>query len=267
MTEQQTQTLSTAGPLLAGKKGLILGLANDKSIAWGIAEECHRHGATLAFNYLNEALQKRVVPLAQSLGSEYTYPCDVQRDEDIDSLFAAVKRDLGSIDFVVHSVAYASTDDLKGPFVNTSRDGFKLALDVSAYSLVAVTKRALPVMNPGGSLLTLSYYGAEKVLPNYRVMGVAKAALEAAVRELANDLGPRGYRINCISAGPIRTLAASGIADFRNLLSHFEGRAPMRRLVTTNDVGRSAAYLLSDMAAGVTGEIHYVDCGFNITGA
>ena len=251
--------------LLEGKRGLVIGVANQRSIAWGIAEACHRHGAELAFTFLNEALEKRVVPLAESVNSKLILRCDVQNDEEIEQVFQTLKAEWGTIDFIVHSVAYANGDDLKERFAKTSREGFKLALDVSAYSLVAVTQRALPVMAPGGSILTLSYLGAAQVVPHYRLMGVAKAALEAAVRELAADLGPEGLRVNAISAGPIKTLAASGIADFRQLLGAFESRAPLRRLTTIEDVGSSAVYLVSDLAAAVTGEIHYVDCGFNVT--
>ncbi len=253
--------------LLKGKKGLIIGVANNRSIAWGIAEAAAREGAQLAFTYLNEALEKRVRPLAESVGSELILPCDVQDDAQIDAVFKEVEKAWGKLDFVIHAVAYANGDDLKGPFHKTSRDGFALALDVSAYSLVAVTQRAVPLLNPGGSVLTLSYLGAVKVVPHYRLMGVAKAALEACVRELAVDLGPQGIRVNGISAGPIKTLAASGIADFRELLGAFEVRAPLRRLVTIEEVGDSAVYLLSDYARSITGEVHYVDGGFSVTTA
>jgi enoyl-[acyl-carrier protein] reductase I len=253
--------------LLSGKRGLILGLANNKSIAWGIAQAAKNEGAELAFTYLNDSLKRRVEPLADSLGSDFILKCDVQNDQEIDDCFAAIKERWGTIDFVVHSVAYASTDDLRKPFSQTSRDGFKLAMDVSAYSLVAVTQRAVQLMPDGGSIITMSYFGAEKVVPHYRVMGVAKAALEACVKELAVDLGPQKIRVNCISAGPIKTLAASGIADFRELLNHFEARSPMRALITIEDVGASSLYFLSDLSKGVTGEIHYVDGGFNVTAA
>lgn len=253
--------------LLSGKRGLILGVANNRSIAWGIAEAAHEQGAELAFTYLNDSLKRRVEPLAESLGSNFIIPCDVQSDDDIESCFQEIEKRWGSIDFVVHSVAYANGDDLRQPFHQTSREGFKLAMDVSAYSLVAVTKRAVPLMNKGGSIITMSYFGAEKVVPHYRIMGVAKAALEACVRELAVDLGPKKIRVNCISAGPIKTLAASGIADFRELLTHFEARSPMRALITIEDVGASSVYFLSDLSKGVTGEIHYVDGGFNVTAA
>jgi enoyl-[acyl-carrier protein] reductase I len=253
--------------LLEGKKGVIIGVANNRSIAWGIAQAASDHGATLAFTYLNDALEKRVRPLAESVGSELVLECDVQSDEHLKDVFEKVNAAWGGIDFVVHSVAYASGDDLKGRFAQTSREGFSLALNVSAYSLVATTKFALPYLNPGASILTLSYLGAVQVVPHYRIMGVAKAALEACVRELAVDLGPDGYRVNAISAGPIKTLAATGIADFRELLGHFEGRSPLRRLITIEDVGNSAVFLLSDLAASITGQVEYVDGGFNITAA
>ena len=251
--------------LLAGKKGLIVGLANQRSIAWGIAAACHEYGATLGFTYLNEALEKRVRPLAESLGSDLILPCDVQNDAEMDSLFEEVGKRWGGLDFLIHSVAFAHGEDLKKPIHQTSREGFKLAMDVSAYSLIALTQRAVPLMKSGGSIITLSYVGAQMVVPHYRVMGIAKAALEASVRELAVDLGPSNIRVNAISAGPIKTLAASGIADFRALLGHFEGRAPMRRLVTIEDVGASAVYFASDLSRAVTGEVHFVDCGFNVT--
>lgn len=251
--------------ILAGKKGLILGVANNKSIAWGIAQQCHDCGAELAFTYLGEALEKRVRPLAESVGSELVIPCNVQSDQELDEAFATLEKAWGKLDFVVHSVAYAPGDDLKNPIHMTSREGFLTAMDISAYSFIAVAARAKRLLNPGGSLLTLSYLGAVNVVPNYRVMGVAKAALEASVRELAADLGPDGIRVNAISAGPIKTLAASGISSFKQLLSAFESRAPLRRLTTIEDVGKSGAYLVSPLADGVSGEIHYVDCGFNIT--
>jgi len=251
--------------LLQNKRGLVLGVANQKSIAWGIAEACHKQGAKLAFTYLNEAMEKRVRPLAESVNSELILECDVQNDQHLDEVVSQVRDAWGSIDFVVHSVAYAPVEELKGRFINTTRDGFKLALDISAYSLVAVAKRAEGVLNEGGSIITLSYYGAEKVVQNYRLMGVAKAALEASVRELSVDLGEKNIRINAISAGPIKTLAASGISGFKSLLSSFEERAPLKRIITKEDVGKSALYFLSDLSSGVTGETHYVDAGFNVT--
>ena len=251
--------------LLEGKKGLIFGLANQWSIAWGISEALHKEGARLAFTYLNDSLAKRVIPLAQSLNAEHVTQCDVQSDADIDRTFNEIQEKWGEIDFVIHSVAFANGEDLKNPFSQTSREGFKLAMDVSAYSLVAVTNRAIPLMKNGGSIVTLSYLGAARVVPNYRVMGVAKAALEASVRELAAELGPQNIRVNAISAGPIKTLAASGIANFRGLMSSFEARAPMKRVVTIEEVGLNTVYLLSNYSSGVTGEVLYVDAGFNIT--
>lgn len=253
--------------LLEGKKGVILGVANNRSLAWGIAEQAHKHGAQLAFTYLNEALERRVRPLAESVGSELVLKCDVQDDSQLESMFKELGDAWGEIDFVIHSVAYASMDDLRGKFSDTSREGFKLALDVSAYSLVATTKYALPYLKKGSSILTLTYLGSTLVVPHYRIMGVAKAALESCVRELAVELGPDGIRVNAISAGPIKTLAASGIADFRELLGHFESRAPSRKLVTIEDVGNSAVYYLSDLSSAVTGQVDYVDGGFNITAA
>lgn len=251
--------------LLKGKKGLVFGVANQKSIAWGISKACRDHGAELAFTYLNEQLERRVRPLAESLQSNMVLPCDVSKDEDIESVFSQLKDEWGGIDFVVHSVAYANGDDLRERFCETSREGFQMALDISAFSLIRVAREARKMMNPGGSIVTLSYLGAARVVPHYRVMGVAKAALEATVRELAVDLGPEGFRVNGISAGPVKTLAASGIADFRRLLGAFEERAPIRRLVTIENIGDSAVYLLSDLATAVTGEIHYVDGGFSVT--
>jgi enoyl-[acyl-carrier protein] reductase I len=264
MANEESKPVTATG-LLKGKKGLILGLANERSIAWGITQACIAQGATLGFTYPNEAMEKRVRPLAEQVGSELVAKCDVQSDAEVDACFEEVSKKWGSLDFVVHSVAFANGDDLKGAFADTSRAGFTLAMDVSAYSLIAVAKRAAPLMSKGGSIITLSYYGAEKVVPNYRVMGVAKAALEACVRELAVDLGPKDIRVNAISAGPIKTLAASGISDFKSLLGNFETRAPLKRLTTTEDVGNSAAFLLSDLSGAVTGETLYVDCGFNIT--
>ncbi len=255
--------------LLEGKKGLIFGVANQKSLAWGIAKACSEHGAKLSFTYLNEQLERRVRPLAESVNSDFLLECDVQKDSDIEKVFAEVKEKWGELDFVVHSVAYALSGDLKGRFRDTSRDGFKLALDISAYSFIKVVSTALSsgVLKKGGSALTLSYLGAEKVVPNYRLMGVAKAALEASVRELSVDLGADGVRVNAISAGPIKTLASSGISDFRKLLGAFESRSPLGVFTTIENVGSSSVYLLSDLSSAVTGEIHHVDCGFNVTAA
>lgn len=250
--------------LMTGKRGIIFGVANDMSIAWGIAQQLHAAGATLAFTYLNEALEKRVRPLAESLESPLILPCDVASDEQIAATFAAVEQAWGSIDFVVHSVAFANREDLKQPFTQTSRQGFQLALDISAYSLVAMARCAVPLMKEGGSIVTMSYLGAERAVPGYNVMGVAKAALEASVRYLAAELGEKKIRVNAISAGPIRTLAASAVGDFKSKIKLMDDFAPLRRTVTQEEVGGSALYLLSDLGSGVTGEIHYVDGGFNI---
>lgn len=252
--------------LLTGKTALIFGVANDHSIAWGIAQAFHREGATVAFSYAGEALLKRITPLAQSIGSTFVEPCDVTKDEDLAALFEKVKATFGHIDILIHAVAFANRDELTGPYYNTSREGFRMALDISCYSFTAMARAALPLMNPGGSLLTLSYYGAEKAVPAYNVMGVAKAALEASVRYLSVDLGPLNIRVNAISAGPIRTLAAGGISGFKSMYSEFKSMAPLRRNVTIEDVGNAALYLCSDLAAGVTGEVHYVDAGYNIIG-
>ncbi len=249
--------------LMDGKRGIIFGVANDMSIAWGIAQQLKAHGATLAFTYLNDALEKRVRPLAESLGSDLILPCDVGNDADIEATFKEVEKRWGSIDFVVHSVAFANREDLKNPFSQTSREGFKLAMDISAYSLVAVTRCAVPLMNQGGSIVTLTYLGATRMVPNYNVMGVAKAALESSVRYLAAELGEKKIRVNAISAGPIRTLAASGVAGLKEKIKLMDQYAPLRRAVDQEDVGRSAVYLLSDLASGVTGEVHFVDGGFS----
>lgn len=250
--------------LMQGKRGVIFGLANDKSIAWGVAQQLREAGAELAFTYLNEALEKRVRPLAESLGSKVILPCDVGSDEQIEAVFSELKERWGSIDFVVHAVAFANRDDLKNPFHQTSREGFQLALDVSAYSLLPMTRYALPLMKDGGSIVTMSYLGAMRAVPGYNVMGVAKAALEASVRYLAYELGEQGVRVNAVSAGPIKTLAASGVANFKEKLRIMEERAPLKRLVTQDEVGKATLYLLSDLSSAVTGEIHYVDGGFSI---
>ena len=252
--------------LLEGKNALIFGLANDKSIAWGITQAFHREGATLGFSYAGEKLERRVRPLATSIGSTFVEPCDIGSDEQIRAVFDKWHATYGEVDVLVHAVAYAKREDLDGQFVDTSRDGFATALDVSAYSLVAVTREARPYMHAGSSVMTLSYYGAEKVVTHYNVMGVAKAALEATVRYLAADLGPEGIRVNAISAGPIRTLSAGGIAGFRKLYGPFNEIAPLRRHMTIEDVGNSALYLASDLSSAVTGEVIYVDGGFNILG-
>jgi len=253
--------------LVSGKKALIMGVANEKSIAWGIAEALHREGAELAFTYPNETLEKRVRPLAESIGSKVVLPCDVTKDEDIDACFNELKDTFGGLDILVHSIAFANKDELKGMLINTSREGFRLAMDVSVYSFMAVCKRPYPLMKGrNGSIVTLSYHGARQYIPNYTVMGVAKAALEASVRYLASDFGTEGIRVNAISAGPIKTLAAMGIGNFRDMLSHAEQKSPMKRNVTIEEVGNSGLYLLSDLSSGVTGEIHYVDTGINIMG-
>jgi enoyl-[acyl-carrier protein] reductase I len=249
--------------LLTGKRGIIFGVANDMSIAWGIAQKLKEEGAELAFTYLNEALAKRVRPLAESLGSTLILPCDVASDAEIEAVYSTLKQEWGTIDFVVHAVAFANREDLKHPFSQTSRDGFKLAMDISAYSLVAVTRYAVPLMPKGGSIITLTYLGATRAVPNYNVMGVAKAALESSTRYLAAELGEKGIRVNAISAGPIRTLAASGIANFKAKIGLMDDNAPLRRTVTQEEVGKSALYLLSDLSSGVTGEVHFVDAGFN----
>jgi enoyl-[acyl-carrier protein] reductase I len=252
--------------LLDGKKALIFGVANDHSIAWGIARALHEHGATIGFSSVESLIEKRVRPLAASIGSTFVEACDVQSDEQIAAVFDKWRAVHGELDILVHALAFAKREDLAGGFVDTSRDGFALALDVSAYSLVALTREARPLLRPGASVMTLTYYGAEKVVANYNVMGVAKAALEAAVRYLAADLGPDGVRVNAISAGPVRTLAASGIAGFKRLYGSFAEVAPLRSSITPEDVGRTAVYLASDLSSAVTGEVIYVDGGFNVLG-
>jgi enoyl-[acyl-carrier protein] reductase I len=252
--------------VMKGKRGLIMGLANDKSLAWGISQKLHEHGAELAFSYQGEALEKRVRPLAENVGSDFLIECDVSDMSALDTAFAQLAARWPTIDFVVHAIGFSDKNELRGRFVDTSLDNFLLTMNISAYSLVAVAQRAARMMGPGGSILTLTYYGAEKVVPHYNVMGVAKAALEASVRYLANDLGPDGIRVNGLSAGPIKTLAASGIGDFRYILRWNELNAPLRRNVTIDDVGGSGLYLLSDLASGVTGEILHVDAGYHVVG-
>jgi enoyl-[acyl-carrier protein] reductase I len=249
--------------LLDGKKALILGVANDHSIAWGIAKAMRAEGAVLGFNYLNEQLERRVRPLAESLDAQLIEKCDFQSDEDIDNIMARAKEVFGSLDIIVHAAAFANRDELNGPYLKVTREGFRTALDISAYSLTAVVKAAQDVLAPGASILTLTYHGSQQVVQNYNVMGVAKAALEASVRYLAADLGPRGVRVNAISAGPIRTLSASGIADFRTLHKQFADVAPIRRNITIDDVGNTAVWLSSHLAGAVTSEIIYVDGGFH----
>ncbi|WP_109311822.1 enoyl-ACP reductase FabI [Ruegeria sp. AU67] len=252
--------------LMAGKRGLIMGLANDKSIAWGIARALSDSGAELAFSYQGDALKKRVDPLAAQLGSEIVLPCDVSDEESIDTLFTSLEEKWGELDFVVHAIGFSDKNELRGRYVDTSRANFKLTMDVSVYSFTAVMQRAEKMISEGGSAVTLTYYGAEQVMPHYNVMGVAKAALEASVKYLAEDLGKDGIRVNSISAGPIKTLAASGIGDFRYIMKWNEYNSPLRRNVTIDDVGKSALYLLSDLSSGVTGENLHVDSGYHIVG-
>ena len=252
--------------LMEGKRGLIMGLANDKSLAWGIAKACAAQGAQLAFTYQGEALEKRVRPLAQQFGSEIVFPCDVSDMDNLDTAFETLKGHWDSLDFVVHAIGFSDKSELRGKYVDTSLDNFLMTMNISAYSLVAVAKRAAAMMPDGGSILTLTYYGAEKVIPHYNVMGVAKAALETSVQYLANDLGPDNIRVNAISAGPIKTLAASGIGDFRYILKWNELNSPLRRNVTIDDVGGSGLYFLSDLSSGVTGEVHHVDAGYHVVG-
>jgi enoyl-[acyl-carrier protein] reductase I len=252
--------------LMEGKRGLIMGLANDKSLAWGIAKALSAHGAELAFSYQGAMMEKRVRPLAEKLGVPLLVECDVQDAENLDRAFAELAETWPTIDFLVHAIGFSDKNELRGLYVDTSLDNFLLTMNISAYSMVAVTKRARAMMPDGGSILTLSYYGAEKVVPHYNVMGVAKAALETSVKYLAMDLGPEKIRVNAISAGPIKTLAASGIGDFRYILKWNELNSPLRRNVTIEDVGGAGVYLLSDLASGVTGEIHHVDAGYNVIG-
>ncbi len=249
-----------------GKRGLIMGLANDRSLAWGIAKKLASEGAELAFSYQGEAMEKRVRPLAAELGSDFVIDCDVADMAELDKTFETLAARWPTIDFVVHAIGFSDKNELRGGYVDTSLDNFLMTMNISVYSFVAVAARARPMMSPGGALLTLSYYGAEKVIPHYNVMGVAKAALETSVKYLANDLGPEGIRVNAISAGPIKTLAASGIGDFRYILKWNEYNAPLRRNVTIDDVGGAALYLLSDLASGVTGETHHVDAGYHVVG-
>lgn len=252
--------------IMAGKRGLIMGLANDKSIAWGIAKACADAGAELAFSYQGDALKKRVDPLAAQLGSDIVLPCDVGDEASMDALFAALKEQWGHLDFVVHAIGFSDKNELRGRYVDTSRNNFNMTMDISVYSFTAIMQRAEKMMSEGGSALTLTYYGAEQVMPHYNVMGVAKAALEASVKYLAEDLGKDGIRVNAISAGPIKTLAASGIGDFRYIMKWNEYNSPLRRNVTIDDVGKSALYLLSDLASGTTGENLHVDAGYHVVG-
>lgn len=251
---------------MAGKRGIIMGVANNRSIAWGIAKACHEQGAEIAFTWQGEALKKRVEPLAQELDAFMAGDCDVTNLDSIDAVFKNLEDKWGKIDFIVHAIAFSDKDELTGRYIETTRDNFARTMDISVYSFTAVAARAEKIMNDGGSIITLTYYGAEKVMPHYNVMGVAKAALEASVRYLAVDMGGRGIRVNAISAGPIKTLAASGIGDFRYILKWNEYNSPLKRNVTTDEVGRSGMYLLSDLSTGVTGEVHHVDSGYHTVG-
>lgn len=266
MSQDATAIPPPKGNLMAGKRGVVMGVANDRSIAWGIAAACAAQGAEVAFTYQGEALEKRVRPLAESIGADIVLPCDVADEASIDAAFAEVEKRWGKIDFLVHAIGWADKAYLRGRYVDTPRAAFLQAMDISCYSFVAVCQRAAALMPEGGSMLTLTYLGAERVMPHYNVMGVAKAALEASVRYIAADLGERNIRVNGISAGPIKTLAASGIGDFRYILKWNELNAPLGRNVTTEEVGGSGLYLLSDLGRGVTGEVHHVDCGYHIVG-
>ena len=260
-----TQTGTSQG-VMHGKKGLIMGVANDRSIAWGIAAKLAEQGAELAFTFQGDALQKRVTPLAASVGSDLVMPCDVTDEASMDAVFLTLQDKWGKLDFILHAIAYSDKDELKGGYVDTSRLNFQRTMDISVYSFTALARRAAAMMNDGGSMLTLTYYGAERVMPHYNVMGVAKAALEASIRYLAVDLGGRNIRVNGLSAGPMKTLAASGIGDFRYILKWNQYNSPLKRNVTLEDVGGAGMYLLSDLASGVTGETHHVDCGYHVVG-
>jgi len=266
MTAAQADTGIARGTIMAGKRGLVMGVANNRSIAWGIAKACAAQGAELAFSYQGDALKKRVEPLAAEVGSSIVLPCDVTSAASMDALFAELATRWGRLDFLVHAIAFSDKNELDGRYVDTSEKNFTQTMLISCYSFTALAQRAEKLMQPGGALLTLTYYGAEKVMPHYNVMGVAKAALEASVRYLAADLGKNGLRVNAISAGPIKTLAASGISDFRYILRWNEYNSPLRRTVTIEEVGASALYLLSDLARGVTGEVHHVDSGYHVQG-
>ena len=252
--------------IMNGKRGIVMGVANDRSIAWGIAEAVAKQGAEIAFTYQGDALEKRVRPLAEKVGSNIIIPCDVSSDEAIEETFKLLKEKWDNIDFIVHAIAYSDKEELKGEYVDTTRENFYKTMDISVYSFTAIAQRAAKMMPNGGSMITLTYYGAEKVMPHYNVMGVAKAALESSVRYLAADLGSDKIRVNSLSAGPIKTLAASGIGDFRYILKWNQYNSPLRRNVTLNDVGGCGVYLLSDLSAGVTGETHHVDCGYHVVG-
>lgn len=258
--------MSGPEPILSGKRGLVMGVANDRSIAWAIARNCAEHGAEMAFTYQGDALKKRVIPLAESIGSKMVLPCDVTDMASVDSVFDALEKEWGKLDFVIHAIAFSDKAELKGRYVDTSAENFDMTMNISCYSFTAIAQRAEKLMTDGGSLLTLTYYGAERVMPHYNVMGVAKAALEASVRYMAMDLGPKGIRVNALSAGPMKTLAAAGIGDFRYILKWNEYNSPLRRNVSQDDVGRAGFYLVSDLSSGVTGETHHVDCGYHVVG-
>ncbi|HAD85784.1 MAG TPA: enoyl-[acyl-carrier-protein] reductase FabI [Rhodospirillaceae bacterium] len=258
--------MASAAPLMSGKKGLVMGVANDRSIAWGIAKAAFDQGAELAFTYQGEALQKRVAPLAESVGSDMVLACDVTDMASVDAVFEEIEAKWGKLDFIIHAIAYSDKEELKGGYIDTTLDNFLKTMNISCYSFTAIAQRARKLMTDGGALLTLTYFGAERVMPHYNVMGVAKAALEASVRYLAEDLGKDGIRVNSLSAGPMKTLAASGIGDFRYILKWNEYNSPLRRNVTLEDVGGAGLYLVSGMSSGVTGENHHVDCGYNIVG-
>lgn len=258
--------MTASGNLMAGKKGLIMGVANERSIAWGIAKAVHAQGAELAFTFQGDALKKRVVPLAESVGSSIVVPCDVTDTPSLDATFTEIEKQWGKLDFLVHAIAYSDKEELKGGYIDTSAENFAKTMSISCYSFTAICQRARKLMTDGGSLMTLTYYGAERVMPHYNVMGVAKAALETSVRYLAEDLGKENIRVNSMSAGPMKTLAASGIGDFRYILKWNEYNSPLRRNVNMDDIGGAGLYLLSDLSSGVTGETHHVDCGYNIVG-
>jgi len=258
--------MNSSAALMSGKKGLIMGVANERSIAWGIASKLSAQGAELAFTYQGDALKKRVEPLAESVGSEMVLPCDVTDSDSMDAVFQELEKKWGKIDFLVHAIAFSDKNELKGQYVDTSLENFTATMNISCYSFTAICQRARKLMTDGGSIITLSYFGAERVMPHYNVMGVAKAALETSVRYLAEDLGKENIRVNTLSAGPMKTLAASGIGDFRYILKWNEHNSPLRRNVNMDDVGGAGVYLLSDLSSGVTGETHHVDCGYNIVG-
>ena len=266
MRDAPTTAMPVPKSLLAGKRGVIMGVANDRSLAWGIARAVAGHGADLAFTYQGEALERRVRPLAESVGSDFVLPCDVTDGDSIDGVFAEIERRWEKLDFLVHAIAYSDKSELKGGYIDTTPANFQMTMNISCYSFTALCQRARPLMKNGGSLITLTYFGSERVMPHYNVMGVAKAALEASVRYLAVDLGGRNIRVNGLSAGPMKTLAASGIGDFRYILKWNEYNSPLKRNVTLDDVGGSGLYLLSGLSSGVSGETHHVDCGYHVVG-